>query len=80
MSEDQNPDHVSVTTFPLPIFQKKLRDATQTLHFGSGFVILRGLNPSEYSPTDNLLIYLGITSYIAEERGRQDSDGNMLSE
>lgn len=66
-------------TFPLPTLSTKLENLALQLHFGSGFIILRGLDPNKYSSADNLLIYLGITSFIAEERGRQDSDGNMLS-
>jgi len=40
--------------------------------------VLRGLDPRRYSALDNIIIYLGICSYIAEIRGCQDYDGRML--
>lgn len=76
----QSLDQVSRESFPLPILAAKLKSIAHQLHFGLGCILLRGLDPKKYTSTDNLLIYLGITSHIAEDRGRQDSDGNMLSE
>ena len=43
-------------------------------------MVLRGLNPDKYSNFDNILLYLGVTSYIAERRGMQDFDGRMIRE
>lgn len=40
---------------------------------------MRGLNPDEYSQEDNILVFLGISSYVGEKRGKQDEAGNMLS-
>lgn len=40
--------------------------------------MLRGLQPDKYSNLDNILLYLGVTSYIAERRGMQDFDGRMI--
>jgi hypothetical protein len=40
--------------------------------------VIRGLNPANYSVEDLTLAYLGVQSYIAEQRGRQDKRGNML--
>jgi hypothetical protein len=40
--------------------------------------VLRGLQPDKYSNFDNILLYLGVTSYIAERRGMQDFDGRMI--
>jgi hypothetical protein len=42
--------------------------------------VLRGLQPGKYSNLDNILLYLGVTSYIAEKRGMQDFDGRMIRE
>jgi hypothetical protein len=50
------------------------------IHDGRGFVVLRGLQPDKYSNFDNILLYLGVTSYIAEKRGMQDFDGRMIRE
>lgn len=65
-------------TFPLPLLGKKLKEMSKTIHSGFGFAVVRGLNPEKYSRIDNVIIYLGLTSYIAEIRGRQDSTGSML--
>ena len=48
------------------------------IHEGRGFVVMRGLEPDRYSNMDNVLLYLGVTSYIAERRGMQDFDGRMI--
>jgi hypothetical protein len=49
------------------------------LHRGRGFFLLRGLEPTDYSVEDNLLLFLGISSYIGPRLGCQDSKGNMIS-
>lgn len=66
------------TTFPLPDLAPRLQEVAETVHNGRGFVVLRGLQPDRYSNIDNILLYLGITSYIAETRGMQDFDGRMI--
>lgn len=71
---------MAVENFPLPTFQFRLRDLAQDLHHGKGFFILRGLDPQDCTSEDNALIFLGISSYIAGHRGRQDAAGNMLGE
>jgi hypothetical protein len=73
------PNDVNRSTFPLPTLGARLLNIAIELHSGIGFTVLRGLCPTRYSPLDNVLIYLGVTSYIAEIRGCQDSSGNMLS-
>jgi hypothetical protein len=40
--------------------------------------VVRGLKPDDFSPEDNVLVFLGISSYIGSTRGRQDEEGNML--
>lgn len=77
---ENGPNRVSKETFPLPILDKRLEDISKELHFGRGFAILRGLEPKKYTPLDNIIIYAGVTSYIAETRGCQDGWGNMISE
>ena len=56
----------------------RLHEVAKTIHYGRGFVVLRGLQPDKYSNFDNILLYLGVTSYIAETRGMQDFDGRMI--
>jgi hypothetical protein len=74
------PDDVSPDTFPLPNLSTRLIEASETVHDGRGFVVLRGLQPIKYSNFDNILLYLGVTSHIAEKRGMQDFDGRMIRE
>ncbi|RSL52798.1 hypothetical protein CEP53_007971 [Fusarium sp. AF-6] len=72
-------DEVSRDNFPLPNLSRRLRSSSETLHMGRGFVVIRGLEASRYTVEDNVTIFLGVASYIAEKRGRQDRKGNMLS-
>ena len=69
---------VSSANFPLPTLAEKLLRTTFDIHRGKGFAVIRGLNPAEFSPEDNAIVFLGISSYIGSKRGRQDEDGNML--
>ncbi|RDI78681.1 hypothetical protein Vi05172_g11250 [Venturia inaequalis] len=71
-------DSVSKETFPLPNLGKKLEQIALDLHCRRGFSVIRGLDPRDYCVIENTIIYLGITSYIAEKRGCQDSSGNMM--
>ncbi|KAF6518019.1 hypothetical protein HZS61_002097 [Fusarium oxysporum f. sp. conglutinans] len=48
------------------------------VHEGKGFGLVRGINPLDYSAEDLTMMYLGVQSYIANLRGRQDEKGNML--
>jgi hypothetical protein len=75
---DLNPDDVKPSTFPLPILGPRLNEISKIIHEGRGFAVLRGLEPDRYSSMDNILLYLGVTSYIAETRGMQDFDGRMI--
>ncbi|KAL2200791.1 hypothetical protein P885DRAFT_27415 [Corynascus similis CBS 632.67] len=76
--ENLGPDDVNPSTFPLPTLSSRLDEASKIVHDGRGFVVLRGLQPDTYSSFDNILLYLGVTSYIAEKRGMQDFDGRMI--
>ncbi len=71
-------EDVNQTTFPLPNLGGRLVEASKVIHEGRGFVVMRGLEPTKYSSLDNMLLYLGVTSYIAETRGMQDYDGRMV--
>jgi len=66
-------------SFPLPTLQHQLRELRLEVHHGRGFCVIRGLRPKDYSPEENTILFLGLSSYIAERRGRQDQNGNMLS-
>lgn len=73
-------DDVSQETFPLPTLASKLRNIAQQVHNGKGLAILRGLDPSKHTHKENAIVFLGISSYIAEQRGVQDKFGNMIGE
>lgn len=70
---------VTPDTFPLPTLGPKLQQVAVDIHTGRGFGVVRGIEPDDFSPEENVIIFLGISSYIGARRGRQDEDGNMLS-
>lgn len=70
---------VSRGTFPLPLLSKKMEAICRDVYDGRGFGILRGLEPDLWSVEDITVIYLGISSYVAEKRGKQDQRGSTLS-
>jgi hypothetical protein len=57
--------------FDYPTWVKTLEHLSSYIHEGRGFVVLRGLDPTTLSRQENVILYLGISSYFAEERGRQ---------
>ncbi|WPJ65199.1 hypothetical protein SMAC4_13891 [Sordaria macrospora] len=69
---------VTKDLFPLPNLGPILSGIRDDIYIGKGFSIIRGLNPDDYAITDLTAIYLGITSYIGQQRGKQDQRGSML--
>ncbi|OTB14990.1 hypothetical protein K445DRAFT_12270 [Daldinia sp. EC12] len=69
---------VSRALFPLPTLGTHLDKLCEDVYSGRGFVIVRGLDPDAFSNEDMTIIYLGVSSYIAERRGKQDHRGSML--
>lgn len=69
---------VSHETFRLPTLGDKLRKLAEELTSGIGLFQIRGLDPQKYSSETNVILYLGISSYVGQVRGRQDEYGNML--
>lgn len=67
---------ISPETFPLPQLHVELRKLSDELHAGHGFFVIRGLDVDKYSRQENIIIYIGISSHIAGQRGRQDSKFN----
>jgi hypothetical protein len=55
-----------------------METAREEIYEGRGFVTLRGLDVDAFSPEDLAAVYLGLSSYIAERRGKQDQRGTML--
>jgi hypothetical protein len=56
----------------------KLKTLAKTFVDGVGFLLIRGLDPKQLSNEANIVIYLGVSSYLGEKRGIQDELGNML--
>jgi len=73
-------DEVDRSTFPLPTLGPKLEQLARDIHSGKGFGCVSGLDPVYYSSEDNVIIFLGISSYIGEKRGVQSDQGEMLSQ
>ncbi|TLD25728.1 Clavaminate synthase-like protein [Venturia nashicola] len=72
-SLNQGLGFVNEETFPLPRLHPILRDVSKELHYGHGFKVIRGLPVDKHTREDNFIIYAGISSHIAPDRGRQDS-------
>lgn len=71
-------DAVSRKNFILPTLGSKLEKAARAVYQGRGFVIVRGLDTASHSIEDSVTTFLGIASYIGDQRGLQDRRGNML--
>ncbi|KAG4416259.1 hypothetical protein IFR04_010605 [Cadophora malorum] len=71
-------DLVDRTNFPLHQLQRTLDCVAEQIHNGKGFCILRGLEADRYCLEDSMIVFLGVQSYVAERRMRQDEVGNML--
>ena len=71
---------ISRSTFPLPKLGQRLSEISLQLDFGCGFFVLRGLEPRKYSSEENVILYAGIASYVADTRGKQDEQNNVLRE
>jgi hypothetical protein len=70
------------SNFILPTLGPKLELLSIEVHSGKGFFILRGLRPKEFTRHENIIIFLGISSYIAGRVGRQsltEEHGRMFS-
>jgi hypothetical protein len=70
--------HIDRASFPLPNLQEKLLRIRDDVYQGRGFAVLRGLDVEAFDEIDLLTVYLGLTSYVAELRGKQNHRGAML--
>ncbi|PKS07710.1 hypothetical protein jhhlp_006318 [Lomentospora prolificans] len=69
---------VSPSNFPLPTLGPCLTQIRDDIYYGRGFSILRGLDVDEYSNDDGITVSLGVTSYVAPTRGKQNQRGDMI--
>ncbi|KAI1407688.1 Clavaminate synthase-like protein [Hypoxylon sp. FL1857] len=72
-------DEVNRERFPLPNLQSRLDQCAFEVHRGRGICIIRGLNPKWFSIEDNIILFLALASYVGDQRGVQNSKGDMLS-
>lgn len=75
-AEHGDAQSVSQETFPLPNLGPRLQEIAKTLHSGRGFAVLRGLELAK-TPEDNMIIYLGVSTYVGSQRGMCE-DGVVL--
>jgi hypothetical protein len=71
-------DAVAPDNFVLRTLGGQLKQRAEMIHEKCGFFVLRGLDMMKYAVRDTIIIYLGVTSYVGNERGRQDRKGTML--
>jgi hypothetical protein len=76
---DLDGPEIGTENFSLPTLGPKLAGWAKYIHSERGFCIIRGLDPSIYSVEDGTLVFLGISSYIGEQRASQDRLLNMIS-
>ncbi|KAK0732538.1 beta-lactamase/transpeptidase-like protein [Apiosordaria backusii] len=65
-------------SFPLSNLGGVLAQIRDDIYQGRGFAILRGIEVDEFNDADLVTVYLGLTSYVAEVRGKQNYKGSML--
>lgn len=65
-----NAPAVDASTFPLPKLGPHLEAVAHNIHNGTGFSLVRGFNTRDYSDEDNLIIFLGLGSYVGSQRGK----------
>lgn len=62
---------INKETFSLPTFGAKIKTLTEeNVVEGRGFIVIRGLNPDNYTRTQNIIAYTGISAYVGK-RGLQ---------
>lgn len=76
----QDIESINITKkyFPLPKLGAYLQKFKEELYNGVGLVVLRGLDPLDYSLEDLATILLGVSSHIAARRGVQNQLGSIL--
>ncbi|KAK0871220.1 hypothetical protein LTR87_012966 [Friedmanniomyces endolithicus] len=64
---------ISASSFalPAPLIQR-LRGVSDDLYDGLGFQIIHGLDPTKYTPRQNIIIFAGVSAHICPERGFSD--------
>ncbi|KAJ3541802.1 hypothetical protein NM208_g4434 [Fusarium decemcellulare] len=75
-----HPECLTAETFPLPQeLHDRLRKISHDVYEGRGFGVLRGLRPEIFTEEENVLVYGGISSHVAPERGFQDVNRELVT-
>lgn len=64
-------DQISNETFPLPNLSKRLEEFSRLIYFGNGVRVIRGFEIDNYDRRQQIIGYLGISSYIGDIRDAQ---------
>lgn len=60
---------ITEESFLLPTLHSKLREASSFVHNPrGGFMLLRGLEPEQFSPVQNIIIHAGLSSHVGGKR------------
>ena len=71
---------ISKETFPLfSEFAKKLASISEQLHYGTGVVVLRGLDEANLNDEESVIAFAGICSYICALRATDSYANQTLS-
>jgi hypothetical protein len=74
-----DPGLMSPKTFPLPKdLSDRLRAISHDCYNGRGFCILRGLRPEIFTEEENVLVFAGVSVYVAPIRGFQDLNRELV--
>ncbi|KAF7538363.1 hypothetical protein G7054_g2984 [Neopestalotiopsis clavispora] len=63
--------------FPLPTFGRVLEDVAKNIYHGVGLQVLRGFPIQSHSKEDQIIAFLGINSWIGDERLNQGADRGL---
>ncbi len=70
---------ISSETFKLPTeLALRLRQVSNQVYNGIGFNIVHGLDPTKYTPEQNVAIYAGIAAHVAPQRGFLDRNAQKV--
>ena len=67
------------SNFQLPSLGRHLTRMAHELHNETGYCYIRGLPLAGFSYEDSIVVFLGIASYLSDQRAMQDGFGNMIS-
>jgi hypothetical protein len=63
----------SSSTFELPAaLSQRLRKLSDQMYKSVGSQLIRGLDPSKYTPKQSLIVYAGVSSHVCPQQGFVD--------